>query len=351
MRNAEIVFDYFHSKRKNITQGEGPWQKAVSQNRFSKIVASSMVDLQEAQALFAAVISVATIAAFAGNSGTGLANVRTLFSWILNNNILQGLVTVGMYPVLMVQLLLHRYGNRWWYTMFLVILNWVFMIIITQASEVDTVAFEKHLRENSGVEACGGNPGPMSYCQGIKDKTDYGYFEMTLWRKTVVHIVSVFLIIDWLVSWIRWYWIKRDEQGQQQSTQSTGHGQQQRFTNFLKSSVVLTAWSTILWILWIAMEILTFAMMIIALQDLQELLSLHITEEGMAPWSFGQLIAVAVWLPVVFKFAVLLIGESHIALSCHLLGSKLTIVSQMDSRLASTKDLIKTTKLVFVTTT
>lgn len=39
-------------------------------------------------------------------------------------------------------------------------------------------------------------------------------------------------------------------------------------------------------------------------------------DEGVAPWFFGQLVAVAIWLPVMFKFVSLLISKS-----CHFIRS------------------------------
>lgn len=296
------------SKHKDDALVQSPWRKAVSESRFVVSVTSTMVDLQEAQTLFAAVISVATIAAFSGTSGTGLANILTLFSWIFNHNISVGLVTAGMYPILLVQLLLNERRPRWWYTTLLVVLNWILMIVATQGHEVDDIGFERHLKETSGVEQCGGNPGPMSYCREPHNKSGMIFLPITRRTRFIIHLISAFLVVDWII-WVWQYWRNNRSQkvaGPGLQAQAQGIGSPQKINSiFVKFQ---TAIEMVAKFVWPALELLTFAMMILSLYELTKLMSLH-TGENAEAWSFGQLVAVAVWLPVIFKLGSLIIGE------------------------------------------
>jgi hypothetical protein len=296
-------------KHKDDTLAQSPWRKAISENRFIVSVTSTMVDLQEAQTLFAAVISVATIAAFSGTTGTGLANILTLFSWIFNHYISVGLVTAGMYPILLVQLLLNERGPRWWYTTLLMVLNWILMIAATQGHEVDDIGFERHLKETSGVEQCGGNPGPMSYCREPHYNSGMIFLPITRRTRVIIHLISAFLVVDRIL-WVWQYWRHNRSQkvagpGLQSQTQGTGGSEKMNsiFARFQSAIEVVAKF------VWPALELLTFAMMVVSLYELTKLMSLH-TGENAAAWSLGQLVAVAVWLPVVFKFGSLVIGES-----------------------------------------
>ncbi|EXK83492.1 hypothetical protein FOQG_12193 [Fusarium oxysporum f. sp. raphani 54005] len=70
------------------------WQTTLSETRFAKAASSAMLDFQESQALFAATISITAIITFDGGNRAGLANMLTLFSWMFNHRILQGLITL-----------------------------------------------------------------------------------------------------------------------------------------------------------------------------------------------------------------------------------------------------------------
>ncbi|EXL63195.1 hypothetical protein FOCG_01561 [Fusarium oxysporum f. sp. radicis-lycopersici 26381] len=70
------------------------WQTTLSETRFAKAASSAMLDFQISQALFAATISITAIITFDGGNRAGLANMLTLFSWMFNHRILQGLITL-----------------------------------------------------------------------------------------------------------------------------------------------------------------------------------------------------------------------------------------------------------------
>lgn len=254
-----------------------------------------MRDFQESQALFAATISITAIITFDGGNKTGLANVLSLFSWMFNHRILQGLITAGMYPVLMAQLVVKR--NL--YSLFFVVLSWIFMTVITEFQDFDADAFEQHLKQVSTVSACGDMPGPMSFCQGIKEKKSYEFFSLTLACRYVVHVITSCLVIDYIM-----YLVKTKFSGEKvKYTQLSG-----ATPSFLSLTETKGARRG-LGVFWVLLEVLTISMIFISLKEMVELLDMHSAEGGVSTWGFGQLVAVAIWFPVVIKFLCLNIGK------------------------------------------
>ncbi|RGP80280.1 hypothetical protein FLONG3_1581 [Fusarium longipes] len=267
-------------------------QARMAQTRFANAASSAMRDFQESQALFAATVSVTAIITFDGDNKAGLANVLTIFSWMFNHRILQGLITAGMYPLLMAQLVMHRAGERRFYTLFFVVLSWIFMTLITEFQDFNADAFEQHLKQVSTVEACGNMPGPMSFCQGIKEKESYEFFAVTLACRYVVHVIVSCLIIDYIM-----YILSTRFSGDKIQYTQLGAATPS-FLSFTETKGARRC----LGIFWIMVEILNTAMIIISLLEMVQLLDMHTAEGGISTWGFGQLVAVAIWFPVMIKF-------------------------------------------------
>ncbi|KAF5713690.1 hypothetical protein FGLOB1_3908 [Fusarium globosum] len=268
------------------------WQRTLSETRFAKASSSAMLDLQESQALFAATISITAIITFDGGNRAGLANMLTLFSWMFNHRILQGLITAGMFPVMTAQLVMHRAGERRLYTLFFLVLSWILMTVITEYQDFNADAFEEHLKQVSTVDACGGNPGPMSFCQGIKEKNSYDFFNVTLACRFTVHIIVSCLIIDWMV-----HFTKTRMAGDKIKYTPIG-GDSRTIFSFAETKGAKLS----LGIFWAAIEILTVIMIFIGLHEMVQLLDMHSSDGGLTTWGFGQLVAVAIWFPVMIKF-------------------------------------------------
>ncbi|KAF5557293.1 hypothetical protein FNAPI_5506 [Fusarium napiforme] len=268
------------------------WQTTLSETRFAKATSSAMLDFQESQALFAATISITAIITFDGGNKAGLANMLTLFSWMFNYRILQGLVTAGINSVLMAQLVMHRAGERRFYTLFFVVLSWILMTVITEFQDLNADAFEQHLKQVSTVDACGGNPGPMSFCQGIKEKNSYDFFNLTLACRFAVHVIVSCLIIDWAV-----HFTKKRMTGDKIKYTKIG-GDSRTIFSFVETKGA----KLLLGVFWAAIELLTVSTIFTSLHELLELLDMHSSDGGLSTWSFGQLVAVAIWFPVMIKF-------------------------------------------------
>ncbi|KAJ3545398.1 hypothetical protein NM208_g2524 [Fusarium decemcellulare] len=248
--------------------------------QFPSAITSTLIDLQEAQALFTATISIATIVAFHGY--TGLANIVSISSYVLNSEIARGVIVIGMGPLLLLQLALHASGNPSTYTLAFVLLNWVFIVAKFIVHKDGAAGYEKVLGSVSTVSACGDNPGAMSYCMNYDMEKVFSYSTSSF---ILVHVVTFFLLLDWVVH----------RYTAEKFTHKTGSRWTRTLSRFLGPLRYLA----------ISTAILAITVMSLGLADLVLLYKdLHgrYAAEGGLPWSFGQLTAVAVWFPVVFKF-------------------------------------------------
>ncbi|KAK2594340.1 hypothetical protein QQS21_007941 [Conoideocrella luteorostrata] len=116
---------------------------------------------------------VASLIAFEGYKG--LANVHTVFSYIVNIEISQNLTVIGTYPLLMLQAIIQRSCRRnelvefkasggkaehnkqrrkhGGYTLVFIAANWILMIYMNKQNGIDPLEFQKHLDNVSQVSA------------------------------------------------------------------------------------------------------------------------------------------------------------------------------------------------------
>ncbi|KAI1012821.1 hypothetical protein LB504_008507 [Fusarium proliferatum] len=246
--------------------------------QFPSAITSTLIDLQETQTLFAATISVATILAF--HCYTGLANVASISSYVLNNEIAHGVIIIGMIPLLLLQLVLHASEHTSTYTLGFVLLNWVFIVIKSALQKGGAAGFEKTLQRQSSLPVCGNNPGAMSYCMNYTIKTGFTHIKFSL---IFVHVLTFLLFTDWTLDKLHGFYEK---------DRPSKRGSLVRSLIKKKALAILTAF-------------LALVPMAFGLADLVRFykgLRDRYTPEGGLPWSFGQVTAVAVWLPVACKF-------------------------------------------------
>ncbi|RFN54392.1 hypothetical protein FIE12Z_1519 [Fusarium flagelliforme] len=316
--------------------GPGDWVKT---SRFGMAAGFKLVDLQEAQAVFLALYSVATIATFSGSPSTGLSNITSLPSWITNYLVLRGMVTADMYPLLFVQLILHKTRARDWYTLFLV---------------VDTASLANHLKTSNNFLRCGGNAGPKAYYQTFNtgnakitgqysdndpfpqgnqgqspfdsnttntnsrpqgdnpwylDRDAKSFFIISSNAQAPIHTIMTFLILDWIMSMVKSQYSRPD---------TWLHRRLKSLRQRLPSPLERTFGERYFWLLsealWISMEVLAVVMGIIGVKEFWTFLDvLRSGTEGrdssvhISNWSFGQLVAACVWFPVILKFLSLVV--------------------------------------------
>ncbi|PNP47776.1 hypothetical protein THARTR1_10461 [Trichoderma harzianum] len=270
--------------------------------QFPSAIISTLMDLQEAQTLFAATISIATIVAF--HCYMGLANIVSISSYVLNNDIAHGVIIIGMSPLLLLQLCLHASEQASTYTLVFVFLNWLFVVVKSALQKRGAAGFEKTLKRQSTVPACGDNPGAMSYCMNYDKTTGFTHIKCSL---IFAHLLTFLLLMDWALATLhglyekdcppnkgsRWACIKS------RIKSWIIHRAKRLFKFSYVQSLVRKK------VLAIGTAFVAIVPMALGLADLVQLykgMRLRYAPEGGLPWSFGQVTAVAVWFPVVCKF-------------------------------------------------
>ncbi|KAF5267605.1 hypothetical protein FOXYS1_1503 [Fusarium oxysporum] len=303
------------------------WQKMVSRSTFGVAVASTLVDLQEAQAVFLGTISIATIITFSSSSGTGLGNISSLLSWLTNNLTVRGMVSAGMYPLLFVQLIIQKTHNRWWYTLVLVFVNWVLVVLIARPQTVDESSLLEHFTDSSPLERCGNHTGPRTFCQtfnkpaergsssttgeelGHLDRDAESFFKFHSRIQAPMHVIMAFLILDWILAMIRMHLFERGDW-----LSHKAHALMDSLPLRLKSFYTRRYFMLFTEAIWISMEALTIVMGAIGVHEFAAFMHLlsggesgNESKVALSKWGFGQLVAVCVWVPVILKFACLMV--------------------------------------------
>ncbi|EXL51764.1 hypothetical protein FOCG_07587 [Fusarium oxysporum f. sp. radicis-lycopersici 26381] len=265
-------------------------------SQFPSAIISTLVDLQEAQALFTATISVAAIIAFHGY--LGLASIVSISSYVLNNEIALGVMIIGMSPLFLLQLSLDASGNASMYTLIFVFLNWLLILLkwILQRAQ-GASKFEAHLKDLSSVPACGDNPGAMSYCMNYGITTGLGYTKQSF-------ILGQVLIALLTVYWTLRYLVALGSDSLVYYSRGTGSWWARTKPGAIRLAQSLDSFSVfeILVALMVVLSVVATTLGLTDLFVLHQKLHILYTPQGGLPWSFGQLTAVAVWFPVVFKF-------------------------------------------------
>ncbi|CEI63385.1 hypothetical protein FVEN_g88 [Fusarium venenatum] len=316
----------FHGPARS-TETALKWQKAVSRSTFGVAITSTLVDLQEAQAVFLGTISIASIITFTNSSGTGLGNISSLLSWLANNLTLRGMISAGIYPLLLVQLILQKTHNRWWYTLALVFMNWVLAVLVARHQAVDELSLLKHFTDSSPLENCGNHTGPRTFCQTFNKPTERGsssntgeesdhldrdaesFFKIHSRIQAPMHVIMAFLILDWILAMIGMHLSERGDW-----LSHKAHALIDSLPSRLKSFYTQRYFVIFTEAIWISMEILTIVMGAIGVHEFAAFMHLlsgggsgNKSNVALSKWGFGQLVAVCVWVPVILKFACLMV--------------------------------------------
>lgn len=301
----------FHGPIKSLEKAT-LWQKKVSRSSFCLAVGSTIVDLQ-------------------------LGNISSLFSWLANNLALRGMVSAGMYPLLLLQLILHKSNNRWWYTLFLVVGTWILVLVIVQPQTIED-SLTEHIQETASLNGCGGKAGPRTYCQTFNKPTsppggstiandaelfhltrDIGrFFKYHSKSQAPIHVIIAFLLLDWMSMVIRMWWFETDTW-----LSRRGRAWVNQLPSTIRQSIIQKYFLLLLEACWVSMEVLAIVMAIIGIHEFMTFIDIltggSYGEESaiwISKWGFGQLVAVCVWFPFILKFISLNIGMPEIFSSC-----------------------------------
>lgn len=264
--------------------------------RLHAATVSTLVEFQEVQGFFVGAIQVATLATFRpkGLSQSSDANsARSFGEAILDSQLVQSLAINGLLPLLLVQCLLQRYGMRWWYTFSLLWLTFVLALVVQARKNSLISSFDTLMQvfvQNSPVASCGNNPNPMVYCD-----INSTYWEDSALRADLMYFAIAMLTVDFLAPITKtWRPIKAA------LTCLAILEDENRVYAWLRRKF----WPPFLQFVWFALEYLLLILVALYLLTLLNIATLmNSGSNTWGSWSFGQLVSVMVWVPLLFKFA------------------------------------------------
>lgn len=278
-----------------LQQRRTPWQRAGEHQRHLKrsrpaaALTSALVEFQEVQTFFVISIQFATLIIFAGSDHAAMLSSTDSFAEAVTNvQIVQMLSINGMLPVLFTQIGLMRLGIRWWYMMTLVLGVFVTGLVVSQQSLMPTyTTLWTYFTEESPIDMCGGNPSPMTYCLDSLEGLN-----ATLNRMNSGLVVGCMVIVALLMDQI-WHSLNRNGR----MTEGLDNWE---ITNskvlFLRRRLA----PVLLGVVWFGLE---FALLIYVGIYLKSVIGiLKFVGTSSSDWTFGQLVAIMVWAPVIGKY-------------------------------------------------
>ncbi|KAK7734220.1 hypothetical protein SLS53_007868 [Cytospora paraplurivora] len=278
-----------------LQQQKTPWQRAgehqevLSQSRAAAALTSALVEFQEVQGFFVASIQFATLIIFASDDDSAMLSSTSSFGEaVLNVEVVQMLSINGVLPVLLIQIGLMRLGVRWWYMTCIVVgVFAVALVIATRSLMPDYDTLWAYFKESGPIDTCGGNPSPMTYCLNSVEGLNSVLQSMNSGLMLGCVTVSVLLLDQ------TWYSL------------NTNNRLDRRLDSWeLSSPKVLflrrRVWPVFMVLLWFCIEFGLLIYVGIYLKAVVEVLAVVGTESS--DWTYGQLIAVMVWAPIVGKY-------------------------------------------------
>lgn len=270
-------------------------QNRLIELRLHAATVSTLVEFQEVQAFFVGAIQVATLATFKpkGLSQSSDANsARSFGEAILDSQVVQALAINGMLPLLLVQCLLQHYGMRWWYTFSLLWATFVLALVVQARKSSLISSFDtlwEVFQKNSPLASCGNNANPMVCCD-----TNGTYWQATMAGVVIVYVAMALLTVDFLAPTLkRWQPIKAG------LSCLAILEDQSRVYAWLRTKF----WPPFLNLSWFVLEYTLMLLVIIYCVTLLEIATLMTSGSNTwGAWSFGQLVSVMVWVPLLFKF-------------------------------------------------
>jgi hypothetical protein len=267
----------------------GERQIRLSRSRPAVALVSALVEFQEVQGFFVAAIQLATLAVFAStDSAALLSSISSFGEAVLNAEVAQTLSVNGVLPILFIHISLLRSGVRWWYmTSIVVIVFLLALVLLTRNLESSSTALWAYFRESGPIDMCGGNPSPMTYClDSLSTLTDV---LKPLGDGIVIGCAAVVMFIHnhaWapISGWLDW-----DKRLDHWET-----------TNYKVLVLRRRIWPVAATVLWGALEMGLFVYVALYLHALITIMGRISTDSS--EWTYGQLVAVMVWAPVLGKY-------------------------------------------------
>lgn len=277
------------------------WPDSSALSRTSIAVATTLVEFQEAQCWFVFAVQIASILAIVVNSQEG-----TFWGEIITNAGVGYHISLnGILPMFLVQICLHNEGIRNWHTFIGFYVEYILAIVAATQKVQFSDAFEL-FRSQNAIPACGGNPSPRTYCaatQGV-DGLQLSFYPHPLLYKLTFLILDTIAILVLTTDQLAWTLRKhhRTEHisiGGQKLGRWPHHRTRPRW-------LIVSRW------FWRFLEV---AYLIVNILYMVSLLKVINAESFAANrWSYGQIIAMTVWGPVIIKLFDLILCECTLQL-------------------------------------
>ncbi|ROW13978.1 hypothetical protein VPNG_04097 [Cytospora leucostoma] len=285
----DIAMMGLEQQQKTPWQRAGEHQEVASQSRAAAALTSALVEFQEVQGFFVASIQCATLMIFASDDDSAMLSSTSSFGEaVLNVEVVQMLSINGVLPVLLIQIGLMRLGVRWWYMTCIVAGVFALALVIaTRSLMPDYDTLWAYFKESGPIDTCGGNPSPMTYCLNSVDGLNSVLQSMNSGLMLGCVTVSVLLLDQ------TWYSLNTDD----------------RLDRLLDSWELASpkvlflrrrAWPVFMVLLWFGIEFGLLIYVGIYLKAVVEVLA--VVGTAASDWTYGQLIAVMVWAPIVGKY-------------------------------------------------
>lgn len=288
-------------------------QNRLAQTRLNAATITSLVEFQEVQVFFVIAIQIATLATsqIEGRSSSGSDSFAEV---LLNAQMVQSLAVNSILPVVLTQCILQREGMLWWYSLGLTSITVLLAQVIRAPSMSRVSDFEtlwQNFKEASPVEACGGLPNPMTYCNTDNYSGRYGNWEGTGVALVFVYIAVVTLLADMLVT------VPRVRQlitlNLSRVSQAVDGHDLRRFLFLVLENYL---WPCFREFWWIGVQAGLLAFVISYFVEVL-IIAFSVDLMDFGNFNYGQLISVMVWAPTLGKFVYFSICECLISAASH----------------------------------
>lgn len=285
-------------------------KRFLGESKLIHATLSLLVDFQEAQCFFVAAISVASI--LADRHYLDFYIAPNLPSLVMNRLFVITLGNVGALQITLTQISLYRADMDSLYS--LIISTITLLLAGFSASSTRGMGDKEGLFENPPrLDACGGNPSIRRMCDPTSDFAHWELNERGICFYLIVWGILWFSKGSHYTGWPTWFESRRNS--------ATWNGQA-RWQRITMSGINLVT-HTFKIILFLA-ELSLPPQICIGVSQIRGIDNDHehnASEEGTdsGAWSFGQVSAVLIWLPVLVKYLYILLCKLCAVLICFLL--------------------------------
>ncbi|KAF5027280.1 hypothetical protein F66182_623 [Fusarium sp. NRRL 66182] len=302
------------------------WRDSSGLSRTSMAIATTLVEFQEAQCWFVFAVQIASILAIVVNSQEG-----TFWGEIIVNAAIAFHVSQNSFlPMVLIQICLHHEGIRNWHTFLGFFMEYLLAIVATSQKIYFKDAFALFKGQNE-IQGCGLNPSPRTYCAATRgiDGQAFSFFPHPLLYKMVFLILDTIAIIALVADQLAWT-LRKHHLTSHLQFGSYRLGRWPRWGK-RRRGLFIKRW------FWRVLEVAYLVMNILYMISLTKV----INSESFAAekWSYGQIIAVSVWGPVIVKlFDLLLSGPPKNGMRLNSGPPRLRIDNVINGRMGTSAD-------------